>query len=235
MASSSRLDTFVLLAAAALMATAGPASAQRVDTRRIIDFHVNREGRNVSFDGSVLEGGRWRLTLIGGATYALSMVQLDAARKLYAVTVFRGEGPGDTTTYRALQTVHATENVPAPLTSVPDLTVVIQGTRTAQASAGALPLFSLAAYTRRMMRAFDDYCCVVCGEAWACGCAVSSSCGNCCVQPCCSKMPAPPPGGGRALYFPDRPLQNIGRRCRAVPADERLTPAWRSTERIASR
>jgi hypothetical protein len=233
MVPSFRLGVFALAAAA--LAAAGPAPAQRVDTRRIIDFHVNREGRNVSFDGSVLEGGRWRLTLIGGPTYALSMVQLDAARKLYAVTVFRGEGPGDTTTYRALETVRATANVPAPLTSVPDLTVVIQGTRTAQASAGAMPLFNLAAYTRRMTRAFDDYCCVVCGEAWACGCAVSSSCGNCCVQPCCSKMPAPPPGGGMAQYFPDRAIQSAGRRCKEVPVNERLYPALHATERIASR
>jgi hypothetical protein len=226
----------LVLASAALAVAALPASAQRADPSRIIDFHLNAERSNVSLDGSVKEGGRFRLTTPDRATYALSFVQLDAARRLFAVTVFRGGGMGDTTTYRALETVHATIDVPVPLPSLPYVTVVIEGTRTAQASTADVPLVSLTAYTRHVTGMFDDYCCVSCDGWIACGCGVSMSCGSCCVGECCKRMPAPPPGGdGLVRYFPDRPLRNGGRRCKEVPVDERLYPALYSTERIASR
>ncbi|MFL5382087.1 MAG: hypothetical protein ACJ8GN_06195 [Longimicrobiaceae bacterium] len=148
MAPSFRLGALVL-AAAALAASAGPAPAQRVDPNRIIDFHLNAERPNVSFDGSMKEGGRFRVTTPDRGTYALSIVQLNAARKLFAVTVLRGGGQGHTMTYRVLETVRATIDVPAPLTSLPYMTVVIEGTRTAQTSAAA-PLVNLAAYTRHV-------------------------------------------------------------------------------------
>lgn len=223
------------MAVGALVIGAFPAAGQRTDSNRIIDFHLNAERPNVSFGGSMKEGGRFRITTPDRGTYALSIVQLDAARKLFAVTVFRGGGEGDTTSYRQLETVRATIDVPAPLTSLPYMTVVIEGTRLAQASTAAVPLISLAAYTRHLTGALDDFCCVTCSGYVACGCAVSASCGYCCVGDCCKKMPAPPPGGGMASYFPDRPIQNAGRRCKEVPVNERLYPALHSGERIASR
>ncbi|HVI36699.1 MAG TPA: hypothetical protein VM684_10755, partial [Gaiellales bacterium] len=155
---------------------------------------------------------------------------------LFAVTVFRGEGPGDTTTFRPLETVHATLNVPAPLTALPYMTVVIEGTRAPRTSASFGPRFNLAAYTRRVASGgFFDRCCVECGGIRACGCAVQGDCGYCCVIPCCDTQPAPPPGGGMAAYFPDRPIQNAGRRCKEVPVSERMYPALYGGERIASR
>lgn len=224
-----------LALAAVAVACVHPLSAQRVDQRRIIDFHLNAEARNTSFDGSMLEGGRFRVSIQGSGTYALSMVQLDAARRLYSVTVFRGGGVGDTTTWGPLETVRATANVPAPLRSMPYMTVVIQGTRSPEANATTAPLFNLASNTRRVTGALDDFCCVSCSGVTACGCKVTGDCGNCCVNPCCKTAPAPPPGGGMAQFFPDRPLQDAGRRCKQVPVNERLYPALYLGERIASR
>jgi hypothetical protein len=124
-----------LAIASTMLAAATPAAhAQRADPTRIIDFHLNIEQPNVSFGGSVKEGGRFRLTTPNRGTYALAVVQLDAVRKLFAVTVFRGGGEGDTTTYRQLETVRATLDVPVRLTSLPYTTVVIEGTRTVRAS-----------------------------------------------------------------------------------------------------
>lgn len=223
------------LAAAVLAAAALPASAQRVNPQRVINFHLNSEQRNVSVGGAVMEGDRFQLTIQGSGTFALSMVQLDAARKLFTVTVFRGGGEGDTTTFRALETVQATANVPAPLRSLPYTSVVIEGTRGPAANAAARPVFNLAAYTRRLTAGFSDRCCVTCGNVTACGCGVVHSCGSCCTGACCDSMPAPPPGGGMAQYFPDRLLQNAGRPCKEVPVNERLYPALYGGERIASR
>ena len=232
MTASIRYFTIALAVAAAHPASA---AAQRADPNRIIDFHVNMEQPNVSFSGSVLEGGQFRISRAGGGTYALSMVLLNASRNLFAVTVFRGGGAGDTTTFRPLQTVHATVNVPAPLTALPYMTVVIERTRAPRASAPFGPVFNLAAYTRRVVSGGFDRCCVECGGVRACGCAVQGDCGYCCVNPCCDTQPAPPPGGGMAAYFPDRPLQKAGRRCKEVPVNERIYPALHGGERIASR
>ena len=52
----------VVMAAAVLAAVALPAHAQRTDPTRIIVFHLNAERPNVSFSGSMMEGGRFRLT-----------------------------------------------------------------------------------------------------------------------------------------------------------------------------
>ena len=38
-----------------------------------------------------------------------------------------------------------------------------------------------------------------------------------------------------AMYFPDRPIQTAGRRCKEVRVDERIYPALHGGERIASR
>jgi hypothetical protein len=222
------------IASALAAAVASAAAAQRADLNRIIDFHLNAERPNVSFDGSVKEGGRFRVSRAGSGTYALSMVLLNASRNLFAVTVFRGEGPGDTTTFRPLETVHATVNVPAPLTSLPYMTVVIEGTRAPQATVSFGTGFSLAAYSRRMAAGVFDNCCVTCGGITACACAVRGDCGYCCVNDCCKTMPAPPPDG-LVRYFPDRPIQNGGRRCKEVPVNERIYPALYTAERIASR
>jgi hypothetical protein len=137
-----------LALASATLAASLPASAQRANPRLIIDFHLNAERPNVSFGGSMKEGGRFRLTTPDRRTYALSIVQLDAARKLFAVTVFGGGSAGDTTTYRQLETVRARVDVPVPLPSLPYMTVVIEGTRTAQAASVSIPVVSLVAYTR---------------------------------------------------------------------------------------
>lgn len=234
MAAFQTVRTFSL-AAAVLAAAAFPASAQRVNQQRIIDFHLNSEQRNVSLGGSVMEGDRFRLTIQGTGTYALSMVQRDAARKLFTVTVFRGGGEGDTTTYRPVEIVQATANVPAPLRSLRYTSIVIEGARSPEANAAPVSLFNLAAYTRRLTAVFQDRCCVTCGGVTACGCGVWHDCGNCCVGSCCKVQPAPPPEGGMAQYFPDRPLQNGGRPCREVPVNERRYPALYTGERIASR
>lgn len=232
---SSRMLCVLGVVSALTAAIAHPATAQRADPDRIIDFHLNAEQPNVSFDGSVKEGGRFRVTRAGGGTYDLSMVLLNASRNLFAVTVFRGEGPGDTTTFRPLETVHATVNVPAPLTSLPYMTVVIEGTRAPRTSARFGAGFSLAAYTRKLAAGAFDRCCVTCGDVTACGCAVRGDCGSCCVNDCCKTMPAPPPDG-MAAYFPDRAIQDAGRRrCKEVPVSERMYPALYGRERIASR
>jgi hypothetical protein len=230
------LRSRALALASAMVATVSlPTSAQRVNPRLIIDFHVNAERSNVSFGGSMIEGGRFRITTPSHNTYALSMVQIDAGRKLFVVTVFRGGGQGDTTTYRQLETVRATVDIPAPLTSLPNMTVVIEGTRRVQASATSAPVFNLVAYTRHVTKAFDDYCCIECQGYFACGCGVSTVCGYCCFSQCCKYVRPAEPASGMAVYFPDRPLQKAGRRCKEVPVNERIYPALHGGERIASR
>jgi hypothetical protein len=214
---------------------ASPGVAQRVDPARIIDFHVNAEQPNLSFSAAIHEGGRFRLTTPNRGTYGISVVLLDAAQERFSVSVFQGEGPGDTTTYRLLETVGARAHVPAPLHSIPYVTVVVDGTRSATALAPFGRQFELAAYVRHVTApVYDDFCCVSCQGYIACGCAVSMSCGYCCTGDCCAKMPAPPPEE-LVHWFPDRPIGRPARRCKEVPASERIYPQFAPTERIASR
>ncbi|HET7463286.1 MAG TPA: hypothetical protein VFJ82_18675 [Longimicrobium sp.] len=192
----------------------------------MIDLHVNAERQNVSFQGSVTDGGRFRLTMAEtGQMYALSILHREGTR--FSVTVERAEGTKDNPTFTPIERVEATLGRPAALHALPYFTVVIDGTRRADPTVSRFPAVQpvLATYTRRAL--VDDYCCVSCGGVIACACAVNSTCGQCCVNPCCKKTD---PAGGPTAFLPSpdtRPLSALGQRpCRRVRDSERLYPQF---------
>lgn len=214
----------LMAATMALLAPVTAASAQRVDPMRLIDFHVNAEQKNVSFSGTEHEGGKFTITLHDtGQTYALSMVQRGENR--FEVTVLRRRVSGNDTSFTALETVRATQGRPAALTALPYYTVVIDGTRRANAPVSSIPTVRtvLASYTQGM-RAWFGTCCVTCGQVTACGCAVKHDCGSCCSDDCCPKqLPE--------VMLPredTEPLTRLGQRpCKTVPDAERIYPQFR--------
>ncbi|HEX8904253.1 MAG TPA: hypothetical protein VF771_05385 [Longimicrobiaceae bacterium] len=225
--------TYILLSGSGVAAR-----AQRVDPRRIIDFHVNSEERNVSIGGSVVEGTRFRMNIQGRGMYALSVFQLDGARQRYSVTLFRGQGEWESATWTVIETFTATAHTPAALKSIPHTSFVVDGTRAAQAAATRVPAsnFTFAAYARRL-GSITDYCCVSCSGITACGCAVGGSCGSCCVEPCCKPRENDTTHFASRVLSPNRSLADAGRRgCRTVPDGERLWPELRPRAgQIASR
>lgn len=172
------------LALAALMALAPlPAAAQQVDPNRVIDLHLNVESKNVSFNGSVVEGGGFRVTLTGVGTFEIIPVRIGVGR--YSVTVRGGPEGAESADLRQMETLVAREGVAIPIRSMPQVGLVIEGSRAAQASAAVQPaVFTFAS----LPRAAQDGCCVTCGGVIACACAVQASCGSCCVNPCCRKQ-----------------------------------------------
>lgn len=211
------LRTALALGTAAVIAPAGPALAQRVDPMKMIDLHVNAEQQNVSFSGTIPEGGKFRLTLTGSRQmYAISAVQ--RRENSFDVTVLRGQVSGQDTTFTALETVVATLGRPAPLRALPYFTVVIEGTRRAGSPVLQVPAVRpiLATLTRGILSS-SDYCCVSCSGITACACRVQGSCGYCCVGDCCPK--SLPEGGPVALFGP--------RPCKAVPDSERVYARFR--------
>lgn len=208
----------------AVAAAASPALAQRVDPTKMIDLHVNAEQQNVSFAGTIREGGKFRLTLNGSRQmYAISAVQRQ--ENSFDVTVLRGQVSGQDTTFTAIETVVATLGRPAPLRALPYFTVVIEGTRRADSPVSQVPAVQpiLATMTRGVLSA-DDYCCVSCGGITACACRVQGSCGYCCVGTCCPK--SLPEGTNAVRSSP--PAAQFGQRpCKAVPDSERLYARFR--------
>ncbi|HEU4556612.1 MAG TPA: hypothetical protein VFS20_02140 [Longimicrobium sp.] len=218
------LRSALALGIAAVAAAASPAMAQRVDPMKMIDLHVNAEQQNVSFAGTIPEGGKFRLTLTGSRQmYAISAVQ--RRENSFDVTVLRGQVSGADTTFTAIETVVATLGRPAPLRALPYFTVVIEGTRRADAAVSQVPTARpiLATLTRGILNA-DDYCCVSCGGITACACRVQGSCGYCCVGTCCPKSLPEAMGPARD----SAPLAQFGQRpCKAVPDSERLYARFR--------
>src|SRR5215218_1729366 len=194
-----------------------PAAAQRIDPMKLIEFHVNAERENVSFNGTEREGARFTFTLDRTQqTYALSLVQRGDGR--FDVTVFRRNVLRNDTAYTALETVAATLARPAPLRALPYFTIVIDGTRHATTPLSSLPAVRpiLASYTPSLsISKFFGQCCVSCGGITACACAVKAECGWCCEAACCPLIKVPDamlPGNDT------RPLSRLAQgRCKAVP------------------
>jgi hypothetical protein len=179
-----RLLTLSLL----LLPIATPAKAQRVDPMRIIDLHVNAEGQNRSFGGSVPEGKGFRLTFERVGTFEIVPVILDAAAQTFRVTVYRGAIDGEFADMRAVETLTARRGVVVNLRSMPSVGLMIEAVRLAP-RAQAAPVRVSFASTESLARVLQqDFCCVSCGGVIACACRVTSACGTCCVAPCC-----PPP------------------------------------------
>lgn len=228
-----------ILAGSVLVAGLGvhaPAAAQRVDATRIIELHINAEADNRSIGGSVPEGKSFRMTFGRVGTFEIVPVILDEARGTFRVTVYRGPVGAEADDLRAVETVGARLGVPVPLRSMPSVGLVIDGIRRVgpQAEAGTASFSFAAAAPVRIARAtMQDRCCVTCGQIMACGCAVSGSCGNCCVQPCCP--PIKETAGDRFLPAP-RVFARMTAPCGTPIRDEERihTPAARPAA-IASR
>lgn len=205
---------------------ARPVEAQQINSRRVIDMHVNVESENRSFRGSVMEGGKgFRLTLAGVGTFELSPVLLREGH--YAVTVKRGPEGAEPEDLRHAETVNVREGVAAAVRSMPRVGLVIEGSRIAAPVAVVRPI----SYTfTAMPRTAGDQCCVTCGNVKACACAVQADCGQCCVRPCC-----PPEEITMESRFFPRVARFTGGQCgQPIRDEERLfTPAAQVT-RIAS-
>ena len=105
-----------------------PVLAQRVDPTRIIDMHVNAERENRSFQGSVVEGQGFRMTLHGVGTFELVPVIVNESQGTFRVTVYRGPEEGESA-LRAVETVSARLGVPVALRSMPAVGLVVEGVR----------------------------------------------------------------------------------------------------------
>ena len=219
----------IALGAAVLasLLAAPPAHGQQINPSRVIDMHLNVESDNRSFNGSVVEGKGFRVTLAGVGTFEIMPVLVSEGR--YAVAVRGGPEGAESSDLRQLETVNAREGVPVALRSMPQVGLVIEGSRIAAPTALVRP----AAYTfASMPRAtMTDRCCVTCGIVTACGCKVQGDCGFCCVEPCCP----PPTVTLEAQFFPATP-RFASRSCgNPIRDEERLfTPAAQPT-RIAAR
>lgn len=221
---------------------AAPAEAQRIDPNRIVDLHVNAEGENQSFDGSVPEGQRFRLTFAGRGTYELSPVLLNAATRTFRITVYAGAENAETGDLRLVERVDARQGVPVVIRSLSRFSVVIDGTRGRTASRPgqqARYQFSVNSAARRTLRPFFGSCCVRCGTVQACACRVVMECGECCADGCCPVPPAeedpklPPPG---AMMLAPRPFAQLAGACaKPVRDEERLFTPRASRNVIASR
>jgi len=213
------------LAALAMLGAATQAAAQRVDPLKLIDFHVNAERQNSSFGGTEREGGKFMLTFHDTEqTYAITMVQRGQNR--FAVSVLQRRVAGNDTTFAPMETVMATLGRPTPFRTLPYVTMVIDGTRRANAPVSVVPTVQpvLASYTRAASSYFGS-CCVTCGVVTACGCAVKHDCGSCCSDDCCPKqLPEVMLPGQRET----QPLSRLGQRpCKPVPETERIYPQFR--------
>jgi hypothetical protein len=161
---------------------------QRIDPDRIIDLHVNAEAQNQAFDGSVVEGGRFRLTFTGTGTFELSPVVADAEGRTFRITVYAGAEDAESGSLRAAETVVARLGVPVPLRSMPSVSVVVDGTRRRGGAAAWAESSYHFAIQSIAAPSFGE-CCVTCGLIRACGCAVTMGCGSCCADGCCPKPP----------------------------------------------
>lgn len=218
----------VAVALLGMVLAAAPVSApaQQLDPNRIIDFHVNLEEYNQSVGGSVNEGGRYTITIRGRGAYAITAVVTDVAAQRVTVTVLgASDGSQD---FRPLETVRATVGKPAPLKSIPQASVVVEGIRRANVARGVAPLnIEFASTSPRaalplMPAAALNRCCVTCGEVEVCGCAVTMDCGNCCSGPCCPpiKITASDPNAALPARSGYRFASTTCRK--AVPDSERL-------------
>ncbi|MBB4636925.1 hypothetical protein [Longimicrobium terrae] len=106
-----------------------PAAAQPADSNRIVDVHVDVGSENQSFDGSMPEGGRFRLTIAGRGTFELSAVLVNAATRTFRVSVYSGAEHAASADLRLVERVDARQEASVTLRSVPGVSVVIDGTR----------------------------------------------------------------------------------------------------------
>lgn len=208
----------------AALALSLPAQAQRINPNRVIDLHVNVESENRSFGGAVMEGQGYRLTLQGVGSFEIMPVLVSAGR--YAVAVHGGPENAEPKDLRPLETVNVREGVPVALRSIPNVGLVIEGSRLAAPTSMVQPV----AYTfTSMPRPLQARCCVTCGNVTACACAVEADCGKCCSGPCC-----PPEITLEARFFPS--AHRFAGTCGTpIRDEERLFTPAAQTARIAAR
>jgi hypothetical protein len=235
--------TFGALLLTALAGAAAPAAAQRIDPDRVIDLHVNAEADNRSFDGSVIEGGRFRMTFAGHGTYEIAPILVDAATNTFRLTIYSGPEGAATGALREVEKVNARQGIAVAIRSMPAVSVIVDGTRrrstTSQAPAqSTYRLASLGTSGLARPTTFDGECCVTCGNITVCGCAVSGmSCGSCCSDGCCKpKQPVEEEVKPVALRLQPRSFTQLAGTCgKQVKDEERiLTPRLNRTA-VASR
>lgn len=224
--------TLLLATAAALPAQL---YAQRVDPTRIIDMHVNVESENRAFDGSVVEGQRFRISIRGRGTYELLPVLADASTGRFRVTVFTGPEGAERGEMRQAGTVDARQGVPVALPAMPSTSLVIDGVRRAEpVAAGTQTRYQLMSYARPGIRLASQQteCCITCGNVTACGCRVVHTCDFCCLAPCCR----PGDFGGTASVLPAERnfAQYVGGCGNPIKDEERIFTPGVQASRIAS-
>jgi hypothetical protein len=173
------------ICAPALLLAALPAAAQRVDATRVLDVTLQLPTQMMS--ASIREGGTFNLT-IQSTRVEYEFVPVMQGRDGRAVTmaIYR-MAAGDRSTRQIVERVNLVRGVPAMLRTDPQITMVLDRVRNAaretQASfrPAAVAVPSTASW-RRVLQ--DGSCCVCCGDACACACAVKMSCGSCAMPGC---------------------------------------------------
>lgn len=175
------LPAVSLLAAA----SAAPAAGQRIDPDRIFEVTVEVDGRMMS--AMIQEGSSLKLTLRQTDEYNLSPVLRDAAAGRVLVAVSRGAA-GQPRTQRIVERLELTAGVPVSLRSAPTVRIVLDRIRRATPGQDAASPRPSSTGAFRLASAQSGSCCVCCGDACACACGVSMSCGHCCSRGCCDPI-----------------------------------------------
>jgi hypothetical protein len=174
------------ICAPALLLAALPATAQRVDPRRVLD--VTLEYPDQVMSASIREGGTLNLSF-PSARVEYEFVPVMQGRNSRAVTmaIYRMT-PGQRSTRQVVERVNLAVGVPATLRTDPEITMVLDRIRNAtpvtQASfrPASVGVPSTTSW-RRVLQ--DGQCCVCCGDrGCACACAVKMSCGSCAMPGC---------------------------------------------------
>lgn len=114
---------------AGVLLLAAPLHAQRVDSSRLVELHINAEADNKALTGTVVEGQGFQISFDGIGSFELVPVVLDEDAGTVRVTVYKGALGAEMSDMRIVETVTAQRGVPIALRSMPSVGLVVDGIR----------------------------------------------------------------------------------------------------------
>lgn len=178
----------------ALVGIAGavPADAQGVDRNRVFEVTVDAAGQ--IFTASIREGEPLRLTLYENEQYEVSTVLVGGSGEEVLVAISRGSSLNGGRT-EIVERLSLRPGVMASMRAHPKVRMVLDRIWYAAAPAARTQPRPIS-FALPVRASGSDSCCVCCGEACACACGVSMSCGSCCMEDCCGMVePTDGPAG----------------------------------------